>query len=126
MCQAEECGLDNGLKGGIGGFWKGHGQMCIRELSLRQPVWWLDRRRETEFGVRQGVTALTSAYHLTPEPGGRGPAQSLACSQAGKTGPGPRTASSCIGIRQKAKAPPWFALTEAMRRGGMASKTDPL
>lgn len=84
------------------------------------------QRREAEFGVRQGVTALTSACHLTPQPGGRGPAQSLACSQAGKTGPGPRTASSCIGIRQKAKAPPWFALNEAMTRGGMASKTEPL
>ena len=41
-----------------------------------------------------------------------------------KTGPGPRTAYSCIDIRQKAKPPPCFTLNEAMMHGGMTSKTE--
>ena len=46
--------------------------------------------------------------------------------EAGKTGPGPRTASSCIGIRYKAKPPPCFALNEVMTHGEMSSKTETL
>ena len=46
--------------------------------------------------------------------------------EAEKTQPGPRTASSCTGISQKAKLPPCFALTEVMMHGGMASKTETL
>ena len=79
----------------------------------------------TEFEVRQKVTALTRACHLTLKPGGRSHAHSLAYNEAGKTGPGPRTASSCIKIRQKAKSPPCFEFPEAMTHGGMASKTEP-
>lgn len=80
----------------------------------------------TEFEVRQKVIAFTRACHLTPKPGGRGHAHSLAYNEAGQTGLGPRTASSCIKIRQKAKPPPRFKFPEAMTHGGMASKTEPL
>ena len=46
--------------------------------------------------------------------------------EAGNTGPGPRTASSCIKIRQKAKPPLCFEFPEALTHGGIASKTEPL
>lgn len=52
---------------------EGHGQMHILEFSLWQPVWWLDRRRKMEFGVRHRVTVLTGACHLNLESGGRRP-----------------------------------------------------
>lgn len=45
-------------------------------------------------------------------------------SEAGQTGPGPRTTTSCIGIRQKPKPPPCFALNEAMTHGGVATKAE--
>lgn len=80
----------------------------------------------TEFEVRQKVTALTRACHLTLKPGGRGHAHSLAYNEAGKTGLGLRTASSCIKIRQKAKPPLCFEFPEALTHGRIASKTEPL
>lgn len=45
--QAEESALVYRLEGDLGGFrWKGCREMCILELSLWQPVWWLDRERK--------------------------------------------------------------------------------
>lgn len=44
--------------------------------------------------------------------------------EAGKTGPGPRKASSDTGIRQKAKPPPCLVLNEALTQEGVASHTE--
>lgn len=44
--------------------------------------------------------------------------------EAGKTGPDPKPASSLIGTGQKAKTPPGFALNEAIRHRGIASKAN--
>lgn len=44
--------------------------------------------------------------------------------EAGKTGPGPRTVSSGKGIRKERNIPLCFALNEAITHGGMTSKTE--
>ena len=46
--------------------------------------------------------------------------------EAGKTGPGPRIASSDTDIRQKAKPPPCLVLSEVLTQEGMASNTETL
>ena len=79
--------------------------------------------------VLSNLSPHSQINHFVPQLLARQPPRLLASDEAGKSGRGrecPSSASSRIGMRQKATPPPRFALNEDMTQGGMASKTETL